>query len=365
MKKTSEILGIVAALMVVLGLAFKTFHVPGAALLLLIGLGGVTMAYIVLLCIQKIIATRGWEMAKNIVKYTSYMLLVFGALYIINNFPGGTFIFNYGCLVFAVAYLPLKYRVHKIKNKEESALNKVLPLLMIVALVFSIANRSIYNRMFESISYADIQVNTMSKAVDTSMSKTLKEFEQNKNSFPAQFSSNYTKAMRIKKLSDSLVDFLTTCKNEVVYATNPDESLKDYGLEEFSGRANSVKPNAYFMNGPDGELTAKAFEIRVRIEALNDSIKRIVAADNPQDFLVPVLIGDYKNHETGGTYVWEAAMFETCMLINDLAYLDILILAVKQTETEIASSLLSQSRADAMWIFWKKYKELNPDRYTK
>ncbi len=365
MKKVTVIFGILSALFIVLGVCFKTFHQPGADILLISSIGGFLMVYLVLLCIQKIIATRGLEMAMNIVKYASYLYLAMGALFLINNYPGAIMIFDLGCCVFVAVFLPLKYVVQKKKNPDSSPLNKVLPSIIVIALVFLLINRSLYNRLFESIAYTDIQVNTMSKSVDTSTTHLLMEFELNKTQFAMQFAPKYEKALTIKHLSDSLVDFLNTCKAEVIHLTNPDEDLTNFGLEDLSGRANTIKPSLYFVKNSLPDKSGQAYEIRKRIEALNDSIKTICKADETHQISVPVLFGSYKSHKTGREYTWEEAMFEQSMLITDLAYLDVLILSVKQTEKEVVNSLLLDARSETMWTFWKKYKELVPDRHTK
>ena len=100
MKKVTLVFGLLSALFIVLAVCFKSFHVPGADILLISSISGFLLPYIILLCIQKIIATRGLEMAMNIVKYVSYLYLAMGTLFLINNYPGATIIFDFACCIY-------------------------------------------------------------------------------------------------------------------------------------------------------------------------------------------------------------------------------------------------------------------------
>ena len=114
-------------------------------------------------------------------------------------------------------------------------------------------------------------------------------------------------------------------------------------------------------DGADG----KAVEIKEKLYLFNDSVNIILETDFGNKIMLPIMMDGYKWKSTGEEISWEIAMFQDNMLINDLAYLDLLILSVKQTQKDILTSLLLEARSDAMWTFWKKYKELYPDKYTK
>jgi len=364
MKKVTVIFGILTALFVVAGVCFKNLHWPGAAIALITGIGLFLTVFLILLTIQKCKGASGIEKTMHIIKHIAYMDLAVAVLFAINHYPGTFIMMVFGCAVFIIGYLPLSYKVHKAKHPEENALNKVMMSLIILALVFGYGNRNMSHRIFEMLSNADLQVTTMTAAADTTTNQVMVDFEMNKNQFPAQVHPKYLKALKIQHLSDSLVDFLNTCKQEAA-ALCGSEDIKGLTLEQIPGMWYYSEASNYFVGTEPTGKSGKAFEIRQRIEALNDSLNAIMKPDSGIVLSVPVYMGPYNDKDNNEEVNWEISMFYHSMLIDDLAYLDVLILAVKQTESQLISSLLSDARSEAMWSFWNKYKELYPDQNTK
>lgn len=364
MKKATVIFGILTALFVVTGVFFKNLHWPGAAIALITGVGLFLTVFLILLTIQKCKGASGIEKTMHIIKHIAYMDLAVAVLFAINHYPGAFIMMVFGCAVFIIGYLPLSYKVHKAKHPEENAINKVMMSLIILALVFAYGNRSMSHRIFEMLSNSDLQVTTMTAAADTTMNQVMLDFEINKNQFPAQVHPKYIKALKIQHLSDSLVDFLNTCKQEAATLCGSGK-ITGLSLEETPGMGNSDDASTYFFGTEQTGKSGKAYEIRQRIEALNDSLNAIMKPDSGIVISVPVYMGPFKNKDNDEEVNWETSMFYHSMLIDDLAYLDVLILAVKQTESQLITTLLSDARSDAMWSFWNKYKELYPDQNTK
>lgn len=365
MKKLTTIFGVLAALTIIAGVLHKTFHLPGAMYLLMFGLGLFLIVYMVLLCIQKIIESRGLERVMHIVKYVSYMFLAMGFLFSIQHYPGSLYLMDIGFVIFILGYLSLKFMVQRAKHPDESALNKILPSLIIVILIFALASRNMGERIFESIAYSDMQVNKMTAASDTSLQKVMKEFELNKTQFPAQMSAKYEKALKIKDMSNELFDYLYKCKKEAITATNNGIYHEYLRIDGISGKANSYESSRYFLGMEKDNSDGKAFEIKKKLINYNDSINIILGSDSSNKISLPIILDGYEWKNTGEEISWEIAMFKDNMLISDLAYLDLLILSVRQTEKDVITSLLSDARAEVMWTFWKKYKELVPGQNTK
>jgi hypothetical protein len=283
------------------------------------------------------------------------MDLALAILFAIVHYPGSYFLLIAGSIIF-IAYLPLQYKVHKIKHPEDSALNKIMLSLIILVLVLAYGTRDMSNRVFESLTNSDIQVNAQIAAKDSAMVSVMKTFESNAAQFPSQFHGNYQKAARIQYLSDSLVEFLNTCKTEVAALCNADATLKD-----LCNTDRVFEPTNYFLgSGPD-DPEAKAYEIRKRFDAMNDSLMTIIKPDSGVIISLPVVMTTVKDKDSGEDLTWESNLFCHTMLITDIHYIDQLILSVRQTEEEVISNLLSESRSSAMWNFWNKYKELRPN----
>jgi hypothetical protein len=365
MKKATNIFGILSTLFIIAGVIHKTLHLPGAMYLLIFGLGVFLPVYLVLICIQKVKESQGLEKAMHIVKYISYGYMAMGFLFFLLHLPGALIIMDSGLVIFVLGYLTLKFMVHRRKHPDGGALNKIIPSLIIVVLIFALASRNMGERIFESIAYSDMQVNKMSGAVDTSLNHLMTEFEFNKAQFPAQVIPKYEKAVKIKKMSDEMVDYMYNCKREVIKLSCKEEITDTLRLDELSGRNKSAGPGQYFMGTQKDGADGKAYEIKERLKLFNDSVNIILESDSANKIMLPIMMDGYTWKSTGEEISWEIAMFHDNMLINDLAYMDLLILSVKQTQKDILTSLLLEARSDAMWTFWKKYKELVPGQNTK
>ncbi|MEI6853241.1 MAG: hypothetical protein WCL06_10375, partial [Bacteroidota bacterium] len=346
MKKLTTIFGVLAALTIVAGVVHKTYHLPGAFYLLMLGIGFFLMMYMVLLCINKIRESWGLERVMHIVKYLSYMYLALGVLFLLQHYAGAFYMMDIGFGLFILGYLSLKFMVQRAKHPEGGALNKVLPSLIIAVLVFGMASRNMGERIFEGIVYSDMQVNKMTAASDTSLHHVMMEFEHNNSQFPAQMSSKFEKANTIKKMSNELVDYINQCRKEVITATNDGDYHEYSRIDGISGKANSYEPNRYFVGMEKDNSDGKAFEIKKKLTTYNDSVNIIMATDTSNHIALPIIMDGYIWKGTGEAIPWEIALFKDQMLISDLAYLDLLILSVRQTEKDIIASLLSDARAE-------------------
>jgi len=365
MKKTTETIGILTALIIVAGVICKTWHFPGANIMLIFGISVMLSLFLVFSTILKAKDSQGLEKVMHIIKNVAYFWLAFGILFGVLHYPLAIILQAIGLILFVLVYLPIKYSIVRKKYPEKSAIGKLVTPVIILALVFAYGNRNMSNKIFEAISNSDIQVRSMTASADSSMTHLMTDFDLNKSQFPAQFSTKYSKAVKIKHLSDSLIDFLNICKTEVTQLTKKEDDWKKLNLDELSERDNFKEPTAYFVGITEDVTKAKAFEIKKRMMAMNDSIKAIVNPDAASQLFIPMNFADTKNIKTGEKVKWELALFSHTMLINDLAYLDVLILNIKQTEKNIITSWQSDARSEAMWTFWKKYKELVPDKNTK
>lgn len=361
MKKVTVLFGMLTALALLLSVFFKAFHVPGANILLMLGVGAFLALFLLFLAIQKVKASSlRAEKALHIIRHLAYMDIALGIMFSLLHYPGALTMFLTGCAVYILICLPLIYKVHKEKHPEENALSKIMLSLIIITLIFAYGNRNDLQRLFKHIIIQNEQVLTMTAANDTTMAKVMKDFELNRTQFPGQVHPAYLKAIRIKKLSDSLVDFLTTCKSEVAVLCG-NETIEGVKMADLKGLDNCSDPSLYFYGSSAEDQSGKAFEIRKRLQAMNDSLKEIMKPEDGKVLTLPIMIKNFTCPDNGEELSWEETLFNGTLLINDLSYLDLLILSIKQNEKEMISGLLSDARSDAMWVFWNKYKALRPN----
>jgi hypothetical protein len=294
------------------------------------------------------------------------MTLSMGILFALLHYAMALQIFLTGAGVYVLACLPMKYKVCKAKNTGESPLNKVIPALIIIILFFAYGNRSTGKSLIDYLIYTDLQTASMHEAADTACAHSMKEINLNKNQFPAMVARNYDKAIRVQRLCDEMIAFLSNCKLEAIAKTN-DLPIGEcnFELAVTPGLNKSEQASLYFC-GPDANCqTGKAGEIKQRLHVLNDSIRQIMESDSLSLFEIPFLNAPLVMVSENKEIPWEEAMFKDIPLIADLTYLDQLSLAVKQSEQRLLSVLLSDARSEILWVYWDKYKALTPGSNTK
>jgi hypothetical protein len=149
MKKTTYIIGLVSALVMLFGSLSKRMHWPGAGMELTLGLLGIIFVFLPLYFIVNY-RERGEN--KNIVYpivgYFTLALILTGAIFRIQHWPGANFVFWAGLAVLIIGFVPL-YLVNAFKKSEGEKVG--LPYIVMLLVGIGIASLTINVSMAKNV----------------------------------------------------------------------------------------------------------------------------------------------------------------------------------------------------------------------
>jgi hypothetical protein len=93
MKKSTFIIGVISAFLILIGVAFKSQHWPGASIALTLGAAAFVLGYSILLLIDKNkIAQNSFQKTVNVLTMATMMIIATSFLFKVQHWPGA----NYG-----------------------------------------------------------------------------------------------------------------------------------------------------------------------------------------------------------------------------------------------------------------------------
>jgi hypothetical protein len=360
MKKVLQIIGVLTTVLIVAGVCMKAFAFPGANIALIGGVFICLLVYFALMLVHKIKeSASGKERAMNFLKYVSEYLVALGMTFFIMHYPGAMLVLVTGMILMVVGYLPLHLVVMKKKNPEHPACKKVPYVIIALALIFAFGTRNMGGRIFQSLTFHDVQTQTVTASIDTLVLNQMKSFESTEASFPNFTSGMYSKAEKIGKLSDELVKYIRETRNEVIAVTEKKEiaEIDTMALYQLCRKDNTCIPTEYFI-GKDS--VGKATELKQKLIAFSEEAIKIMDDKDAPTFNLLAISDPFKCPMSEKEYSWEKAVFEKAMLISDVIFLDNLVLVIKQAESQYITYLHQKAKSDVMWYYFRKYQELRP-----
>lgn len=133
MKRTMNVFGVMAPILLFAGLIFKVFHWPGAGILITLGLFITGMVFLPLFAMVRIRDTRQQDdkvpMGLYLTGMIAGMLAILGALFKVQHWPGASIFLAAGLVTLAFAFLPI-YAV--VKKREAEAKNEAFNSRLII-----------------------------------------------------------------------------------------------------------------------------------------------------------------------------------------------------------------------------------------
>lgn len=360
MKKVLQIIGVLTTILIVAGVCMKTFAFPGANIALIGGVFICLLLFFALMLVQKIKeSSSGKERAMHFLKYVSEYMVALGITLFILHYPGAMLVLVTGMVLMVVGYLPLHLAVMKKKNPEHPACKKIPYVIIALALIFAFGTRNIGGRIFQSLNLHDVQTQTVITSLDSSIVGQMKSFESTQGSFPNFTAGMYQKAEKISKLSDELVKYIIDTRKEVIAKTEKKEiaEIDTMELYELCRLDNTCIPTGYFI-GKDS--AGKATELKQKLITFSEECVKVMEDKDAPVFDLLAISDPFKCPVSEKEYTWEQAVFEKSMLINDVIFLDNLVLAIKQAEAQYITFLHQKAKSDVMWYYFRKYQELRP-----
>lgn len=147
MKKVISIVGLIASLMVIMGVFFRVNHIQGAGILLVLGISIVSLAVLPMLAYTSIVAKEDTQTTlTSMVGYLSAMSMGMGGLFKLMHWPGAMLLFWSGVLVLLLGFMPLiTIRSYRLAENKLFTLTKSALIIAGVALLWSLsANTRIF-----------------------------------------------------------------------------------------------------------------------------------------------------------------------------------------------------------------------------
>lgn len=341
----------------------KMIHLPGANIFIVSGFIVFVIPYYLLVQISKVKASKDKnEKILCVFKFVTILLLVSTSL-----------LYFFSCHIFYISfilgfisliiYLFFNYKVLSGQGNPEKAINKALIFIGLVTIFFIVISRQADNKLYKTISFIDDHVNTMTSISDTAINKDYKNFEKLNAQFPGFTSGSFTKAEKVKIVSDSIVKILNDIRNEaIVISEEIDKSKVDsIALYALKSRADRKIASDYFVQEKEDLKKGKAAIIKRSVKFYELQLNSII---NDKDNMIKVAFneGPFVDKKEGNAQSWEISMFYHTPLINDILYIDNLISSVRQAEYQALNYLHSKGQSDIIWYYWKKYQETKPKK---
>ena len=117
MKRATFISGYVFTALITLGALFKVLHLPGAMIMLIIGLTGFAVVFLPLLLVNHFRRNLNFLLSEKLkwaLGLLSAIALTAGTLFKILHFPGAALMLGVGALLFVFGFLPfLFFRMYR------------------------------------------------------------------------------------------------------------------------------------------------------------------------------------------------------------------------------------------------------------
>ncbi|NQV52075.1 MAG: hypothetical protein HQ500_02780 [Flavobacteriales bacterium] len=145
MKKTAFSFGLTSTFLLLAGTIFKLLHLPGAAVMLVLGAGVLALIYLPLLLWHKLKESPSDEYLLHISGFVGLTLTTVGVLFKIMHWPGAAVMLLGGISALAVAYVPVYFfKKYKTSANKSITLSSGLVAMTCLILVFGMMsfNRS-------------------------------------------------------------------------------------------------------------------------------------------------------------------------------------------------------------------------------
>jgi len=350
--KVLPVFGAITFCFVGLAILFKLNHWPFAGLMLLLEnvFGGMILIPWLLVCRLKI-AENGKQKAALISGHISLSLLIMGMLFKIVHWPGGALLLIAGTSLALFVYLPVTLSRF---NKEETLSilrNRMGLIAMISFLAFMIYGTGASNTILhsfisleESIKESEVGPVKKSEFLYMAFNELRKNEPGNKNS-----ELQYTKAMKVKELSDALYNDIEKLKAYLISRVDDvPEEIPVRKISTIDQKDNYDAPSNILIGDPENpnkgafsgaELKAKINVYREDMLSMypNNILRR--NAENTIGLITP----EYVNKEENYQLSWEVNNFNRKPIVAVITYLSKLQLDVRNTEVATIETLYNLS----------------------
>jgi hypothetical protein len=265
MKRVLKISGLLSSVLTIVGALFKTFHLPGAGIMLVVGAGLFCFIFLPLL-----IALKFKDEDKKVDKWVFgfgfllAMLISTGVLFKFMHWPFANIMMLSGLFAFLFVYVPLYFftRIRRPELAFNTIVNSVL-MLSCGGLMFSLMNIHGRNVSCSNNVYYDVLV----EVKDDILEKNKEKLKGDENDT----------LKRINDMSQQLIQYIDSSKNHVLLKIEGlnEEQIEDFKLEDLihPEQTKFVKIGYVSVNGHFSLQTLKT-----KISTYNEELSRFYPA---------------------------------------------------------------------------------------
>jgi hypothetical protein len=302
MKKLQYIYGIITVVLVCMGVIFKIQHWAGAGIMLTLGIAALLLLFLPMALINNYKHEGNRQnLILYIVTYLTVFVVMGGALFKIQHWPGASIFIFIGLPFPFVVFLPVYlYVTSKIENFD---LNKTVFVLFMMA----------YVSVFSVLLALNVSRNVLDSTL--SMATSLHNMQPGLKQLAVSEGAN-NQAMQGS--ASALLKVVDDCRSRIYQATGTSQEDLKMGLYGVKGKdSQNVAAEALVM--PEGVSPADALR-----KAMED-YKTTIAAANPSPELKGMadkLLNTADYNKDGVSMEWEAATFYSHHLTWILSYLE-------------------------------------------
>lgn len=332
MNKTMKISGYVSSVMILFGAIFKFQHWPGASMLLIVGTFFLTVLFLPLLFILKFKSTAesNRSVLLSIIGFVSALLICVGVLFRIMHWPGARITAITGAVLLVLGYLPV-YVLSVYKNTTDK-INATATVILIIAgvgLLVPELSTGISRPVSDSF-WRGVTESESSLAIITKTNQAI--YEREANFASGSDSSTIANLKLVHAKTNELTDYIEAIKIYLIAGSEQvtEEQAKKMKIDELrTSGGEQVVMN--LLDNQNPKLSVN--KLKESIESYKGLIMRLA----PKVDLTMLETGTLTVY--GEPTTWEVANFEQLPVPLVIFNLNRIELAIKSSENTALNQL--------------------------
>ena len=346
-----RVFGWIASFFIAIATLFKLMHWPGASPSMVVGSISFLLFYLPLWLINAPKKDKKLNLAyQTLILYLTSITFLFKTM----HWPGAAILFNLWFILSICFVFPLSlYQLYKAGKKS------ILDFHYVV--VFVLLGSSIIGSVSGSSARANSMATSFSKNTDHIIASVQRLKIKNKQLYSAfeqlenkNVNSYYLKAQHIKKITDSINDYIRVFRNNLISLTEDVSISKadSLSIADLRDKVNSGIPTeeicGYGSEPRKGKFSG--MELKSLIETFRDSIILFVDAEN-RNFIKSGINLDtepqIQDEDSGKLEDWVMVTFREIPITAVLLTLENIRYEIINAETQVLSDLLNSSSKNA------------------
>lgn len=331
MNSTMKISGYVSSLLILAGAIFKFNHWPGASIMMVTGVFFLTILFLPLLFILKFKSTAesNRSILLSTIAFVSAIAISSGVLFRIMHWPGARMLTVIGCALLVLGYLPV-YLLNVYKNTTNK-INATATIILIIAGagLFVVESGTGLTREVSDSFWRGVTENQ--DLLNFVKAENKKSYELIKKDTAAGSNKKIEKAVKLEKAGNALSDFISGMRTDLIAATE-DISKAD---------AQNISINALRIGGGSAIIQSivengaqyNSIKLKEQIEQFKNEVRSV----NPEIDLSTLNTDQIIIY--GETIPWEQANFDKLPIPLVVFNLNRIELAAKTIESTSINKL--------------------------